>query len=204
MHLKSIVSPATLVCAAAVVVTSVFTGCATVTRGTTEQLTVTSAPTGATVRLSNGFTGVTPATFTVSRKEELMVSVWKDGYEQQDVKVTTALAGAGTAGLLGNVLIGGIIGGGIDVATGATLSHSPNPVHVALIQKLQPTPANTAAQPPPAATGTSSNPATPPPPPAPVDATPPAPSPAASVATDSTEPPKPATPVNAPQARQTP
>lgn len=35
-------------------------GCATVTRGTTEQLMIQSEPSAAQVRLSNGFTGGTP------------------------------------------------------------------------------------------------------------------------------------------------
>jgi hypothetical protein len=118
-------------------------GCATVTRGTTEQLQIQSDPSGATVRLSNGFTGITPATFTIPRKGDLVVTLTKEGYDPVDIPVTTGLAGAGTAGFLGNVLIGGIIGGGVDIATGATLSHSPNPVTVTLKRSV-----NTESAPP--------------------------------------------------------
>lgn len=107
-------------------------GCATVTRGTSEQLLVQSNPSGAQVRLSNGFTGVTPASFTVPRKGTIVVTFTKDGYEPAQVEVKAQLSGTGTAGFLGNAIIGGVIGGGIDVATGATLSHTPNPVIVTL------------------------------------------------------------------------
>lgn len=44
----------------------------------------------------------------------------------------TELVGNGAAGLAGNVLIGGVIGMGTDVATGATQDHKPNPVHAVL------------------------------------------------------------------------
>jgi hypothetical protein len=108
-------------------------GCATVTRGTSEQLKINSTPQGAQVRVSNGFTGTTPAIFTVPRKGDLYVTVSKEGYETANISVTTKIAGAGAAGFAGNILIGGIIGGGVDIATGATLSHRPNPIEVTLV-----------------------------------------------------------------------
>jgi hypothetical protein len=135
-----------------------LTGCATITRGTSEQLMIQSEPSGATVRLSNGFTGVTPAIFTVPRKGDVIVKVTKEGYEDAELILKSQLSGKGTAGFVGNVLIGGIIGGGIDVATGATLSHVPNPVHATLVPKAAPAavvitqpakPADPAAPPPP-------------------------------------------------------
>lgn len=149
-----------VVLSAAVLGTAFSSGCATVTRGTTEQITVQSDPSGASVRLSNGFTGITPATFTVPRKGDLMVTVSKDGYETSDVALPSQLAGAGTAGFLGNALIGGIIGGGVDMATGATLSHVPNPLKVSLVKKSEAaaTPPLPASPPPaPAATETPAN-----------------------------------------------
>lgn len=114
-----------------------FTGCATVTRGTSEQLMVQSTPSGASVRLSSGFTGVTPVTFTVPRKGDIVVTLTKEGYETHEVTLKSGVAGKGMAGFAGNVLIGGLIGGGIDIATGATLSHTPNPLHVTLVTKTR-------------------------------------------------------------------
>jgi hypothetical protein len=109
-----------------------FAGCASITRGTSEQLMVQSEPSNAQVKLSNGFTGLTPVSFTVPRKGDIVVTVSKDGYEPVQIEVKSKLDGKGTAGFLGNALIGGVIGGGIDVATGATLAHLPNPVKVTL------------------------------------------------------------------------
>ena len=54
------------------------------------------------------------------------------GYKPQEVPVKTQIAGAGAAGFAGNILLGGVVGMGVDAATGSTLEHVPNPVHVAL------------------------------------------------------------------------
>lgn len=112
-----------------------FSGCATITRGTSEQITVQSEPSGASVRLSNGFTGVTPAIFTVPRKGDIIVKASKEGYEDGVLTLKAHVSGKGTAGVLGNALIGGVIGIGVDVATGASLSHVPNPAIVKLVAK---------------------------------------------------------------------
>lgn len=107
-------------------------GCATVTRGTTDQITVTTDPEGARVTTSLAQSCVSPCTFNVGRKDEFIVTVAADGYKSQEVPVKTQLAGAGAAGFAGNILLGGVIGMGVDAATGSTLEHVPNPVHVAL------------------------------------------------------------------------
>lgn len=110
-----------------------MSGCATITRGTTEELTVQSTPSGANVRLDTGQTGITPATFTVPRKRDVIVTVSKPGYQTVTQTVTTKIAGRGAAGVAGNVLIGGIIGIGVDAISGASLNHTPNPVIVNLV-----------------------------------------------------------------------
>ncbi|MCG7391437.1 translation initiation factor 2 [Microvirga sp. ACRRW] len=107
--------------------------CATVTRGTTEQITFDSTP-PAEMRTSTGLTcPTTPCTLDISRKSEFIATFSKQGYQSQDVMVQTRLAGAGAAGFAGNVLVGGVIGMGVDAATGSTLEHYPNPVTVSLV-----------------------------------------------------------------------
>ena len=107
-------------------------GCATVTRGTEEQILVNSDPPGAQAQTSLGLQCITPCTLNVQRKNEFTVTIGKPGYEPQTIPVLTRMAGAGAAGLAGNVLVGGAIGIGVDVVTGATLEHYPNPVTVVL------------------------------------------------------------------------
>jgi len=102
--------------------------CATVTRGTTEQLTFDFDPPAA-MRTSTGLTcPTTPCTLEVSRKSEFVATFSKEGYKSQDVMVQTRVTGSGAAGFAGNVLIGV----GVDAVTGSTLEHYPNPVSVTL------------------------------------------------------------------------
>lgn len=108
-------------------------GCATITRGSNDTLVVNSAPTGAQVKMSDGQTcNNTPCTFKVPRKSELNVLVTKDGCKPQQVRVSNKVAGGGSAAMAGNVLVGGIIGAGVDASTGAMLDLVPNPVEVTL------------------------------------------------------------------------
>ncbi len=104
--------------------------CGTVTRGTKEQIAFDSSPDGARAQTTLGVACTTPCTLDIPRKKEFSVTMTKEGYDPQTVKVITRLSGKGAAGVAGNVLVGGIIGAGVDVATGAGLDHSPNPVYV--------------------------------------------------------------------------
>src|ERR1041384_7486836 len=112
-------------------------GCASVTRGWSEQLQINSQPEGAEVRTSLNQQCVTPCTLTVQRKDEFSVSFAKPGYQPQTIQVGTRVAGGGAAGFAGNILVGGVIGMGVDAASGATLEHFPNPV-VAVLQPVGP------------------------------------------------------------------
>ena len=103
-------------------------GCATVVRGTTDKVEIKSNPAGVKIVSSTGHQCVTPCTITVPRKEEFTVTFKPQSGEPVIIPVTTKVSGAGAAGMAGNILLGGIIGGGVDVATGASLDHYPNPV----------------------------------------------------------------------------
>lgn len=108
-------------------------GCATITRGSNDTLVVNSTPTGAQVKMSDGQTcNNTPCTFKASRKSELNVLITKEGCKPQQVRVSNKVAGGGSAAMAGNVLVGGIIGAGVDASTGAMLDLVPNPVEVTL------------------------------------------------------------------------
>ena len=123
----------------------VLAGCATVTRGTTSQIQITSEPSGAEVRTSLNHSCMTPCTLTVERKSEFSVVYNLPGYKEQVIEVKTQVAGAGVAGIAGNVLVGGVVGMGVDAATGSTLEHVPNPVH-AILQRTGPAPKTSPAK----------------------------------------------------------
>lgn len=108
--------------------------CSTVTRGTTSNVTFESEPAGASVKTSSGHVCQTPCIIEIPRKTEFVTTFSKEGYDEAYVPVKTRLAGAGAAGFAGNILVGGVIGMGVDAATGSTLEHYPNPVKVDLVE----------------------------------------------------------------------
>jgi uncharacterized protein YceK len=108
-------------------------GCATIVRGTTEDVAIQTEPTGAEAKTSNGFgCPETPCVLNVPRKDPFILTVAKAGYHSEQVTVGTAIQGGGTAGLVGNVVGGGIVGVVVDASSGAANDHVPNPVIVKL------------------------------------------------------------------------
>lgn len=107
--------------------------CATITRGTTEAFVVSTSPPGADVALSNGLSCSTPCSVEVKRKTGFTVRIEKDGYESIETAIVTQVAGAGAAGMAGNVFVGGLIGLAVDAGTGAMNELKPNPLHVNLL-----------------------------------------------------------------------
>jgi hypothetical protein len=107
--------------------------CATVTRGSNDAWVVRSEPAGAKVETSNGHQcPATPCAIKMSRKSEFTATLTKAGYKPATVSVTHKTGKGGAAGMAGNVLAGGLIGLGVDAATGASQDLTPNPVDVKL------------------------------------------------------------------------
>jgi hypothetical protein len=135
---------------------AIATGCATVTRGSTDTLVVNSTPSGADVKIyrtNAGFNakeisdntiadpknpgagpilGSTPGSFKLARKGEYRVEISKSGYKTVETDIGNRVAGAGSAGMAGNVIAGGIVGIIVDSRTGATRDLTPNPLEVTL------------------------------------------------------------------------
>jgi PEGA domain len=130
---------------AAFLVAVSLTGCATITRGTREKFYVNSEPSGADVEMTNGLRCKTPCKIKIPRKSEFVVKVMKDGFEPAEVAIHGKVKGGGTAGFVGNALLGGLIGGAVDVSTGSALNLVPNPVSVTLKPVAVVTPADAAA-----------------------------------------------------------
>jgi PEGA domain len=117
-------------------------GCASVTRGTTENISIATTPAGATAEISGleiPTACVTPCVVQAKRNADITVTINKDGYEPQIISLTKEIPGSGAAGFAGNILAGGLVGMGVDAVTGAAQDHKPNPVIVTL-QPLTPAP----------------------------------------------------------------
>jgi len=78
------------------------------------------------------FCEATPCTFKMARKSEFDVTITKAGFKTWTGHVTHHVSGAGGAGMAGNVLVGGILGIGVDAYTGAMNDLVPNPLTVKL------------------------------------------------------------------------
>lgn len=122
--------------------------CATVTRGSEDAWVVNTEPSGAKVETTNGHQcPETPCAIKMKRKSEFTATITKPGYKTATVQVSHKTANAGAAGVAGNVLLGGVIGLGVDMYSGASQDLVPNPVTV----KLEPVDAVVAEAPKPKA-----------------------------------------------------
>jgi hypothetical protein len=103
---------------------------------------IASTPAGAIAEIAGleiPIACVTPCVVQAKRNADLVVTINKEGYEPQIIPLTKEIPGSGAAGFAGNLLAGGLVGMGVDAATGAALDDKPNPVIVTL-QPIVPVP----------------------------------------------------------------
>ena len=151
-------------------------GCASIARGTTDQVAFESTPQGATVRTAYeagcggfpcqntneaggtyspqeplppepGAACVTPCVLTIGKNKRVIATFTKDGYHPEVIRITPEVAGAGVAGVAGNLILGGGIGIITDTATGAANDLRPNPA-VAVLRPIMEAPQPAPAKPP--------------------------------------------------------
>ena len=105
-------------------------GCATIVKGTTQGVSISSDPPGADVNVDGAFVGQTPLSVEMERKRDHLVTIERSGYESRTVPVVKSVGGA----VWGNVLAGGLIGWGVDATSGAQYDLSPATISVRLIE----------------------------------------------------------------------
>ena len=103
-------------------------GCATVTTGTTDVITMSSVPEGATIEV-DGRTYQTPVSVTLSRTRSYDVVIRKDGY----LPAHRVISRVGNTATEGNLLVGGIVGILTDQSTGAAFRLAPTDLKVELV-----------------------------------------------------------------------
>ena len=119
--------------------------CATVTRGKNEAMVIQTTPPGAQVTLDNDkmdepVTCTTPCSVKMPRKRGFDVTIEREGYETVETAIGTQVSGGGTAGMAGNVLLGGVVGAVVDGTSGAMNEFKPNPLVVTLVPVETPVP----------------------------------------------------------------
>ena len=101
-------------------------GCATIMGGGGEQwVRVNSTPAGAAVKIDGNDSGVTPTMVKLTRKEAHVVRLELPGYEPAETKLEKNL----NPWVFGNILFGGLIGLGVDMATGSVNELKPSDVN---------------------------------------------------------------------------
>jgi hypothetical protein len=113
---------------ALIFVLSLSTGCATIIKGTTQSVPVSSEPSGADILVDGSLVGTTPADVELKRKRDHLVLIQKKGYAPKSVAVVKNVGGA----VWGNIIAGGLIGWGVDAASGAQNNLTPKTITVKL------------------------------------------------------------------------
>lgn len=114
------------VAGAAFLVSLTLVGCATITRGTSQVVAITTpAVPGATCTLTSASiatqTAVTPATATLQKgREHIAVHCSKECYQDGTGIIASSMEGMAA----GNLLLGGVVGLGVDAASGAMNSYA--------------------------------------------------------------------------------
>ena len=90
-------------------------GCATIVRGTEQDVTVDTVPSGAKVEFSNGQSCMSPCSIAAKRNRPLDVVISMDGCAPQTAFVRPRLTASG-----------GVLGGLPDLATGAVYDLEPS------------------------------------------------------------------------------
>jgi hypothetical protein len=90
--------------------------------GTSQDIGISSSPTGAAVTVDNQGTGQTPYIAHLSRKDSHIVKVSLPGYAPAEMTLTRKTSGW----VWGNVLFGGIIGLAVDAMAGGLYNLTPD------------------------------------------------------------------------------
>lgn len=107
-----------------------ISACATIVRGSSQDVRITSDPPNARILVNNQDRGETPTTLTLDTSNNYQITFEREGYSSETVNVTQNF----TVGwpIFGNLFSWGLIGIVVDVANGAAYKLTPEQVDTAL------------------------------------------------------------------------
>ena len=108
-----------------------LTGCASIIHGPNQDVQIGSTPAAAAVLIDGEQVGVTPYAATLTRKEEHTVELRLRGYQPYEI----TLEKRPSNWVFGNILIGGLIGFGIDAATGSIYKLTPLQIDAEMVRR---------------------------------------------------------------------
>jgi hypothetical protein len=115
-------------------------GCASIMKGSKGNIAISSTPSDARILIKTTggvsvYEGKTPATVKVSKKNDYVVTVILDGYQEGTAHITRD----GIEGWFwGNLLCGGIIGIIVDLTNGAINKLEPDQIHIEMVRAQGP------------------------------------------------------------------
>ncbi len=108
----------------------VLSGCASIIHGTTQNVGFASEPAGAQVTVDNHAVCTTPCIASLKRKDNHIVKMDLNGYQEFEATLTRRASGW----VLGNILVGGLIGLGVDAVDGAMYKVTPAHLTATLVK----------------------------------------------------------------------
>ena len=114
--------------AAAMLAALTLGACASIMHGSTQEVSIASAPTGAKVLVDGVAAGVTPFVADLKRKDKHVIRIEMDGYEPFELPLRRSTSGW----VWGNLVFGGIPGLAVDAITGGLYKLEPTQVNASL------------------------------------------------------------------------
>ena len=102
--------------------------CATIMHGTTQEISIASTPTGATVLVDGMKAGTTPFVADLKRKDKHVIRIELDGYQPFEMPISRATSGW----VWGNLVFGALPGLAIDAISGGLYKLKPETVTATL------------------------------------------------------------------------
>ena len=118
----------------AVVLCCTLFSCASIMHGTSQDLAISSNPTGATVIVDGVPAGKTPVVAKMGRGDAHKIRIELPGYEPYETAVTKSVSGW----VWGNILFGGLIGLAVDAIDGGLYYLQPEEIRGELRKADQP------------------------------------------------------------------
>jgi uncharacterized protein YceK len=106
----------------------ILIGCATIMHGTTQNIGISSTPTGASVIIDDIPRGTTPVFVDLTRKDNHIVKVEMPGYTPFEATIVRKTSGW----VWGNIIFGGLIGLAVDAISGGLYKLTPDQVSAML------------------------------------------------------------------------
>ena len=107
-----------------------FTSCGALFKGSTQSVGIKSFQQGSTIEV-DGQTYVSPALIELPRNQNYVVTISKEGYETQQLRINKKISG----GIVILDILGGILPLIVDAVTGTWYNLSPKEINVNLVSK---------------------------------------------------------------------